>query len=294
MHDLERLERLNRLRTEGALTEEEFEAQKRAILEPKPDRSSRHVAVAVAAVLLIAAMIVTFVLLRPVQAENESVFPSETTLTPAPLTVETPTDVLPVGEMPNAAPSADEARAASIRWATSRDVLGANPAFVEQRLGVPREKDRHGLTFNLNGCEVRYSLEGTVVKSFYVRTDRNCRLNLNGRTITAQTTLGSLARQGARWEASCLALCGNAADPTVNLVEGGSRADGFVTVSYATSDSQAVDAWAEAVERLHGYGPFDIPAGVESPFQDAKNPPAAALPSLLRARVNSVFVERGY
>lgn len=289
MDEIERLERLSRLRADGAISDEEYESQKRLILDrPVPESSNKPILVAVLVALVLLIGLVVFLLSRSEKKEAEPEFVASGNHASAmEKTDPAPSNVV-AARPPQ--PEADR-RAEAIRWATSQAVIGTNPAFLEQRLGVPREKSRHSLVYDLNGCTIDYNLEGTSVKSYYARLGANCRLNIDGRVISRQTTLGSVFRQGSRWRAHCLALCGNAADPTVEVVEGGGRAQLGITISFASDDYQPMRAWAEAVERREGVSPFDA-TGDPNPYYGATNPPSEVLPALRRARVSVVMVGR--
>lgn len=87
-----------------------------------------------------------------------------------------------------------ETEEALLEFATSNSVIGLNPAYVEKRLGIPRIKNAWLLQFELGGCTIDYTIEGSEVKSFDVSINQKCQPTIDGTRITERTTFGELKR----------------------------------------------------------------------------------------------------
>lgn len=291
MVDLDRLERLNRLRKSGALSDGEFQIQKSQLLADYAPQSRQDrlkwpwwaLPFVVGAVVLGVLLIPNWRGAQP--ATGNSVASNETF------------DARAVKETTKVPPAASERPpAAPLAFATSGDVIGINPAFLEKRLGVPRRKNDAEAEFVIGGCSISYSLQGNEVTGFSVDVGPRCHPTIQGRLVTPQTTLGQLRAKEdwGSYVASCLTGCGNAADPTIDLFYPGSRATQFVGVSYVTDYNQvssALEAWEKAVRRQQGLGEFDVPNDYD-PFMCVTDPPAAVAPLIRSSRVRTVRVGR--
>ena len=183
-----------------------------------------------------------------------------------------------------------------LEFATSKDVIGLNPAYVEKRLGIPRSKSAYSLEFEIGTCQISYSVEGTAIKGFWLSLGPQCAPNIDGERISNKTTFGDLLRRSDSGEisATCLYSCGNAADPTIVLSYGGYRYNNFAEVTYYTDYSQAGDAlsaWETAVRNNLGLAESDYIEDY-TPFMDAKNPPALIRNKILRMKVTDIHVTR--
>lgn len=292
MTDLDNLERLNRLRENGALTEEEFQFEKLKVLSGeapnKPTHNLKWVLLSGAILLVVAALAVAF---WPRQGKNEAALKPEIAETGQPLDAPR----LETNETNNAS-VIEKAEPAPLAFATSTEVLGLNPAYLEKRLGVPKEKKASYIVFEVGGCTISYGIDKGSVTRFDVDINQNCQPTIQGVKVSPQTTYGQVfgRETWGKYLASCLYGCGNAADPIVYLTYPGSRATGFVSVNYATDYDQvsnALDLWEKAVRRQRGLGEFETPDDYDA-FSCVSGPPAEVVTLLRKARVRSVGVDQ--
>lgn len=203
-----------------------------------------------------------------------------------------------LGFIPTSCSAADEASEQSNRdWATSNEIIGLNPDWVEQRLGVPKIKAANRLVFQINGCEVTYLVEGSSIQTMFVGVNETCHPNIQGSRITHETTFGSLdqPKNGiGDYIAWCLTYCGNAADPTIKLYLPGYRANGDISISYYTNWAQSDDAiemWERSVRRREGLSDFEYPSDYRV-FRCVSNPPSEISRLLSEMTVTQVWISR--
>ncbi|WP_114953852.1 SHOCT domain-containing protein [Sphingosinicella terrae] len=125
MDTIEGLERLNRLREAGALSEEEFQAQKAKLIESVPTVSTskrldwRIWAASVGVIVVVLTLLAWC--MRPiadgVAESNEMLSSSDNAIAAA-----------PVAGAPANRPTTREG---SFAWATSTEIVGMNPAYLE-------------------------------------------------------------------------------------------------------------------------------------------------------------------
>lgn len=290
MTDLDRLEQLNRLRESGALTDSEFEEQKQQILRGAADaEDSRN-----SWLRWLAAGIV--LLLAPVGLAIWGGMQNTGQNQPA-LSDQEIAEITDKGFSPNESKSNlanGNTSAELLSFATSDEIIGLNPTYLEKRLGVPREKSDGNLVFEVGGCTITYWSGASGVTSFHFEVSTSCQPIIRGKQIRPDTSFGQLMRQEnwGKYVASCLTSCGNAADPVIDLTYPGSRSNGFVTVSYATDYDQASKAlttWEQALRQKLGLGEFDTPDDLEA-FSCVENPPANIHTALSRMKVRTVWV----
>lgn len=253
MVDLGKLERLNALRHSGALSDDEFQAQKERLLATGSPTARRKVLGLVAAAATLILIALAYVSSRP-SAGVASVTPG---------TSESIGSDLPLAEVTGAAEPAPSpsAAVADFQWAMSSSILGLNPAFVEARLGPAKEKSADYLTFEVQRCEVQYDVKGNRIVAAHSAVNAQCQPTVDGRRITPKTTFGSFAGTNASLVSYCIFNCGNAADPTIDLLIPGYHANGFVDVvlggGYSDASSDAMDLWESVIRRRHGVAEDD-------------------------------------
>lgn len=286
--NLSQLERLNRLREAGALSDSEFEDQKQAILAGKT-RSGLSLLIGAGIVAVIGVILLTLFWTQGGNDDDLNAFASS---------VEPSQSELETQDAPNPSPTPEATPTVSasdqLTFATSDQVIGTNPEYLEQRLGVPREKGTGYLVFELGGCTISYSASGSRITGFWVDVGPSCSPTIRGTRITPQTTFGDLLRREnwGQFTADCLYGCGNAADPVIDLSYRGSRATNFISIRYSTSYDQASDAlsmWEQGVRRELGLSEYESPLDYE-PFNCVSNPPADARRLMPRMRVRSISV----
>lgn len=179
-----------------------------------------------------------------------------------------------------------------LMFALSGDAIGANPAYVEQKLGVPRIKNAYQMVFELEGCTIDYGLDETSITSIRVDITDQCQPLIDGKRITPSTTFGDLAQDWSTYIADCFSGCGNAYDPSISLRFNGSRSNGFISVTYGAGydkTAEAQDIWsAELRERL-GIGPFDTPDDPDA-MSCVKNPSPKVKAKLHKVPISSVHI----
>lgn len=144
-----------------------------------------------------------------------------------------------------------------LTFATSREVIGLNPAYLDQRLGVPKIAQQGYRVFEVEGCTISYSSDDSGVRSFEVDVTEQCQPTIDGHKITINTTFGEILGKvnGGYFYAACLQFCGNAADPVLSLIYPGFRANGDIETRYSTDYWQsklAMDKWGNDIRRAAG------------------------------------------
>jgi len=290
MADLDRLEQLNRLREAGALTGDEFEREKVRLLAAKGLKPLQKWYPLVAALLVAGAAALAFFLLPLLQRNKEAAMTTSSV------------EAGSVAQRPGSSAASNEQFSDDktsrnlLAFATSEEVIGLNPAYLEKKFGIPREKGITDLTFDVGGCRISYGFEKNEVTSFQTDVGLHCQPSLRGLTITPQTTYAQLKERGAwgDYVASCLTDCGNAADPTIDLTYPGSRATAFIGVTYSGGYRQvstALDLWEKAVRRQQGLKEFDLPENYDA-FSCVSKPPREVASLLGRVKVTSIRVSR--
>lgn len=288
--DLDRLECLSRLRESGALTDEEFEAKKQEILSAGQVLKisvPRWVlwALGAAGLASVAAVIGLWAgssVTETVTGAGAAVVTARPTGSMQPELKPTPTPPSP---------------AELLAFATSESVIGMTPTFLEQKLGTPKEKRPNSLVYELAGCTITYWSDDDEVTTFFFDVTRSCRVAVRGTRIGPDTTFGEIARQagGGILTASCLANCGNAADPTIDLRYPAIRAYNNVGVSFSSDYDQASDAlglWEKAVRKQRGLDEF-APTDDSDAFNCAIDPPQDVKRLANRLKVRTVWVHSG-
>lgn len=291
--DLDRLERLNRLRDSGALSNEEFQLEKAKVLRGVTSEKG-HIqrrwlwwAVPIIVVGLIALVGVFVVDRRGDKADGKAL--AERSQAEGRIVSNSVEANVPTADAPTIAPP--------LAFATSTEVIGINPAFLQQRLGVPRETGDWGATYEVGGCTISYRFAKRAVTGFSVDLGPRCRPVIQGRQVSSTTTFAQLKKREpwGSYIASCLTSCGNAADPTIDLAYPGSRATQLVSVSYSTDydqASKALDLWEQAVRREKGMDEFAMPDDFDA-FMCVSNAPDEVESTLRNAKVRSVRVSGG-
>lgn len=288
--DLDRLERLSRLRESGALTDEEFEAKKREILSAGQEAKtslSRWVLWALGAVGL--ASLAAVIGLWAGSSATQTVTGADA----AALTAKPAASMEPEPTPTLTPPSPAEL----LTFATSENVIGMTPAFLEQKLGTPKEKRPTSVVYELAGCTITYWSDDDEVTTFFFDVTRSCRVNVRGTRIGPDTTFGEIARQagGGILTASCLANCGNAADPNIDLRFPATRVYNNIGVSFSSDydqTSDVLDLWEQAVRKQRGLDEFG-PTDDSDTFNCAIDPPQNVKRLAKRLKVGTVWVHSG-
>lgn len=293
MPDYEKLERLNRLRESGALTNEEFDREKIAILsnEDRNYWTKRNLIIAgvmAIAVATVAIMFSKIFLTRQSLDDQQAVATAPIENEVASATIENASSEV--------ATTNEIVPGATLDWAFSDQIIGLNPSYVEQKLGPPKSKSATYWEFDVQGCGVTYTVSGTEITSASAYPETGCSPKVMGRTITSSTTFAQVADDSSIIRAACLLLCGNMADPTMELYQGGYHANQFIDVIYQSSagepQSKATDLWVAAIRVAHGNSPQDYDGDDLDWFQCVSNPPASVAKAVGPERILSVTIGR--
>ena len=291
MSKIEQFERLHQLRENGALTEAEFQAEKQKLIsEEKEVGSGRWRIFAAAAgvgVVVIGDAIVAMSHSSPSATSNSAPMTSPSTVAGDP-------EDGSLAEPMKADETGGDSAAATLQFAVSPEALGANPGYLEQRLGVPKVKTKYQLVFEVSGCRVDYGVEGNAVSSIDADVTASCQPIVQGVKIAPSTTYGQILRKqpSGTYIASCLSGCGNAADPTVDLSYPGSRSNQFLGIHYSAGYDQvssALEHWDKAVRAERGLGEFDTPDDYEA-FSCVAGPPDDVSAQLEKVRVRHIQI----
>jgi len=282
MTDIDRLEKLSRLREAGALTEEEFQTEKAKVLATtkRGTRSRLLTLVLVFAIIAIAAF---------------AGFAWQTSNKPRPVAL--PPQAVTKAEPSIAAteaPAAVEQQTAPLDFAASTAVIGVTPAYLVKRLGTPKERHGGVLVIEVGGCTINYNVRDNQIKSFYLDISTKCQPNVQGVTITPKTNFGELAQRNSsgRYVATCLTECGNAADPIIELAFPATRATQFIGVSYWTDYRQSsgpLDIWEKSLRRRLGIGDYETPDDFDA-FSCNSSPPVEIISKLRKMTVKTLYV----
>lgn len=140
----------------------------------------------------------------------------------------------------------------------TRDMIGADIAYLQQFTGVPRTTlDGLFREYKVGQCTVTVYGEKTVT-SLELEVSPKCTFDL-GKMIGGapnkewahQLTMGWA--EGAHFSSYCIDMCGNAVDPSVYATLEGSRANGFLQIrlqAVLDGEDKASDAAGRWVEHM--------------------------------------------
>lgn len=296
MPDLGKLEQLNRLRESGALTQDEFDREKAAILATGEVKALNNgLKIAIAAAIIAVVMLITILVGQNVsapstQAEHQEALEPLTSLV----------NVQKAEPVENASapaiPVAAQTPSATLDWAFSEQVIGLNPTYVEGKLGPAKSKGGGTWEFDIRGCAVSYTVANSEITSASTFVKAGCQPKVMGTTITPRTTFSQLKGSYDIIRSSCIESCGNAADPTIELYKPGFHANNFIEVVYSSryGDGQqnAMDLWVKAIRAAHRKGPNEFDSGDYEWFQCVSNPDASVVSALAPEQVGYVMIGR--
>lgn len=183
-------------------------------------------------------------------------------------------------------------------FATSVDVIGMNPAYLEKRLGPAKYKDTAYWTFQVGRCEITYNVNATRVNGYEFKLRPHCESSvrgygdLKGTVIRRGLTFADVERLRiwqTSFSADCLTGCGNAADPWVYMDAEGSRSGGPYPIHFGVAlvgDAiDAADKWERALGAKYAIRGNYLPAEVTQ-CGDRLNGVAAA--AFAKVRIESV------
>lgn len=291
MTDYDKLEQLNRLRETGALTIDEFEQEKVKLLSQGvdgklPPKRLRNVLIVGGAIFIAAVVLVASGFFKGTEQPE----PASASMPLAPTNLESS----PTSAKEYEGPNADDRAVMSLDWAFSPDVLGLNPVFVESKLGPAKTKSKSMWTFDVQGCDVTYVVSANEITSATSPVNDKCHPKVDSRKLTAQTTFAELGVETADIRASCLSMCGNAYDPTIDFYKAGYRANNYIEVLYrsAYGDAQyaASEIWRKDIRIAHGFGPEGSESDDAEWFTCVTSPSKAVAAALGPEHISSVVI----
>jgi len=146
------------------------------------------------------------------------------------------------------------------------DSIGATKEFLERTLGESTYETPDEARYTVDGCDVSVGFHDRAVSMISIDLQEGCRFDVSGLTgtqsdvvVDGPLTFGEFEQLfgEADYRAPCLASCGNAYDPYVDAVVGGSRANGVIDVSAHSvfvNDSviQAANEWRDELTAERG------------------------------------------
>jgi len=294
--DLDRLEQLNRLRESGALTQDEFDQEKAAVLAADQAKFlSNGLKIAIAVAILISVIAIAILASRNLSAPGGPTEQVEALASPASIVQmqeNGPVENIIVPNTDWAAP----APSATLDWAFSEQIIGLNPAYVETVLGPAKSKRGSTWEFDVKSCTVTYAVAENEITSASTIVKQGCYPKVMGTLITPQTTYGQIKGSYDVIRSWCIHYCGNAADPTIELYKPGSRANNFIDVVYSSQygDSQAVamDLWVKAIRTAHGINDDQLDQEDYKWYQCVSKPDAQVVRALATEQVGDVTIGR--
>lgn len=198
--------------------------------------------------------------------------------------------------------SVDVAHAASVAQVFTGDMLGTNQRYFESVAGIPRESFGDEHKFKVQGCNITATIEGGTVSKLRMELTPKCQANLTQFVDTfapapgKPLTVGAFTESsggGLSYSASCLSMCGNAADPSVYAHWEGPRAIGFREVLLEVvlvSDAalSAADQWESQMRKAEGEDYV-----METRFNCDQKYDAAAQKAFEKVQVSAVTIGTG-
>lgn len=198
--------------------------------------------------------------------------------------------------------SVDIAHAASVAEVFTGDMLGTNQRYFESIAGIPRESFGDEHKFKVQGCDITATVEGGKVSKLRMELTPKCQADLTqfvgtyapapGKPLTVGAFIES-SGGGLSYSASCLSMCGNAADPSVYAHWEGPHAVDFKEVLLEVvlvSDAalNAADQWESQMRKAEGEDYV-----METRFNCDQKYDAAAQKAFEKVQVNAVTIGTG-
>lgn len=223
-NQLDDIERLVRLRDSGALTSEEFERQKLAIISliapsPKGKFNKYVLASIVATLVLLATLSAYFFGSNHINVATN--VPTHSTIPTKDALVDNSFSI-----------NKSQTGIKMIDFITP-DLIGASLGYVEDKIGKAKYISGNQREYEINGCKLSFIFDEDGVQSFSVPSSDSCTFNVRAFNralldeeipLSNKLTLGkaaSLYPQTPHW--NCLQNCGNVEPPALYLVSAGSH-----------------------------------------------------------------------
>lgn len=156
-------------------------------------------------------------------------------------------------------------QAETLKNVFKRSNLGVQVAFLEQSLGPARTVTGNQRSYVLGPCTLQLTVDQGAVTAMDTDVNATCNPDLRAffandqAVFAAGKTFGSMATVAGNFEyqADCLALCGNAYDPSLYAYKTGFHANGFISIVFSAvqvSDEalKGGETWAQAMTQANG------------------------------------------
>lgn len=146
------------------------------------------------------------------------------------------------------------------------DMLGTNLRYFESIAGIARQSFDNQHSYRVEGCEITATVSGTVVSALRLELSPQCKADIASfigdsfaPPASRSLTFGNFRASAGdlSFFADCLAMCGNAYDPSVYAHWEGPRAVDFreVLLEAKLVGDQAIDAasrWRQDMSQVRG------------------------------------------
>ncbi|WMD22801.1 hypothetical protein RAS12_10635 [Achromobacter seleniivolatilans] len=158
--------------------------------------------------------------------------------------------------------SAGASQAATVNEVFNGKMLGTNQRYFESIAGVPRDSFRNDHTFVVQNCQITATIGDGKVTALRLDLGQGCEANLQSfigedAPKPGQTITPGVFGSGQRYTASCLAECGNAADPSAYALWQAPRSAGGMEVLMemvlaGDKAMTAADEWEKQIKQAAG------------------------------------------
>jgi len=159
-------------------------------------------------------------------------------------------------------PFESSAQTDKLRTVYDRDMLGAQVTYLEHYVG-PAWRIYPGVRiYKVSGCEVTVGVKDNEVRYFHMMISNKCQFDLTKFSNNYKfpklfgMTFGQFEQPyiSGQFQASCLSLCGNAADPVVREFYQGPHAEDFIQIApeVVLASGAALDAaviWSNIMQK---------------------------------------------
>jgi hypothetical protein len=162
-------------------------------------------------------------------------------------------------------PSESNAQSAKLRAVFDPDMLGAQVAYLEYIVGPAWKVSQGTRSYKVDGCVVYVGVHAGEIRNLSMEISQQCQFDLSAFSNNYKfprlfgMTFGEFEQPyvSGHFQASCLYLCGNAADPVVRDFYAGPHAENFLQIVpevVLVSDAAitASMAWSDAMKKAMG------------------------------------------
>jgi hypothetical protein len=162
-------------------------------------------------------------------------------------------------------PSGTNAQSAKLRAVFDHDMLGAQVAYLEHIVGPAWKVVQGTRIYKVDGCVVYVGVASGEIRNLHMEISQQCQFDLSVFSNNYKfprllgMTFGAFEQPyvSGRFQASCLYLCGNAADPIVRDFYEGPHAENFIQIApevvlVGDAAITASMAWSDAMKKVMG------------------------------------------